>query len=154
MSEQNNWKALLEEHPPPWSIKVWNAGVSILDNNGDSALYSGGGNTAAKQKLMSSIVALVNQQGNVDRLREAADELREAKNDPDVSEVSIGSSLEVEHVLTALAALQPEASTPQQSEHPFVKWAKNHYWDNLEKDRDLIVKHIEDNFKSKPEVKL
>ncbi len=28
----------------------------------------------------------------------------------------------------------------------FVSWATNHYWDSLEKDKDLIVKHIADNF--------
>ena len=25
----------------------------------------------------------------------------------------------------------------------FIEWAKNHYWDSLEKDRNLIIKHIE-----------
>ena len=29
---------------------------------------------------------------------------------------------------------------------PFVSWAKDHYWDSLEKDRGIIIKHIEDNF--------
>lgn len=28
----------------------------------------------------------------------------------------------------------------------FVSWAKDHYWGSLEKDRDLIIKHIKDNF--------
>ena len=25
-------------------------------------------------------------------------------------------------------------------------WAENHYWDSLEKDKDLIVKHIKESF--------
>ena len=31
-----------------------------------------------------------------------------------------------------------------------VKWAENHYWDSLEKDKDLIVKHIKDHFYPEP----
>jgi phage shock protein A len=30
----------------------------------------------------------------------------------------------------------------------FVEWAKDHYWDSVEKDRDIIIKHIKDNWQS------
>jgi len=51
---------LLASLPPPWSILVWNHGVSILDANGKSILYSGG-NTEAKQRRMTLICQLANQ---------------------------------------------------------------------------------------------
>ena len=31
-------------------------------------------------------------------------------------------------------------------EEDVIKWAENHYWDSLEKDKDLIVKHIKESF--------
>ena len=31
-------------------------------------------------------------------------------------------------------------------EEDVVIWAKDHYWDSLEKDKDLIIKHIKESF--------
>ena len=31
-------------------------------------------------------------------------------------------------------------------EKDVVIWAKDHYWDSLEKDKDLIIKHIKEGF--------
>ena len=28
----------------------------------------------------------------------------------------------------------------------FIKWVKNHYWDSLEKDKDLILRHLRTYF--------
>lgn len=38
------------------------------------------------------------------------------------------------------------AEPAEKQKENIVDWAKNHYWDSLQKDKDLIVKHIKEGF--------
>ena len=45
-----------------------------------------------------------------------------------------------------LCALESKAEDAVLCRDKIIEWAKHHYWDTLEKDKIIILKHIIDNF--------